>query len=177
VAGHRLLVPDNGCWTLLGDEAGSPPAVRRLAEPRYWHQPVSATFHGRDILAPTAARLSLGLPPEALGPAAADWVRLEWPRPELGPDGLRGEVIFADHYGNLVSNIPDDAFLALADRPVRIAVGGQEVRRRVRAYGDAEPGTLVALVGSARRLEIAVTQGSAAQRLRVGVGALVTVTA
>src|SRR5437762_3447923 len=59
VGGHRLLAPDNGCWTLLEGAAGEPRVIR-LAEPRFWREPVSATFHGRDILAPVAAHLSLG---------------------------------------------------------------------------------------------------------------------
>jgi S-adenosylmethionine hydrolase len=175
VAGHRLLAPDNGCWTVLATEVSSTPTVRRLAEARYWRQPVSATFHGRDILAPAAAHLSLGVPSDALGPVVTDWVRLKMPQPELTPDCLRGEVLFVDHYGNLVSNIPAEAYLAFAARPARITVGEQEVPRRVRAYADAEPGSLVALVGSAQRLEIAVTQGNAAQRLRAAVGTPVTV--
>jgi S-adenosylmethionine hydrolase len=176
VAGHRMLVPDNGCWTLLASEASGPPSVRRLAEPRYWRQSVSATFHGRDILAPAAAHLSLGVPFDALGPAATVWVRLETCPPDLANGCLRGEVVFVDHFGNLVSNIPADAFLALADRPVRITVGEREVPRRVRTYADAEPGRVVALIGSAQRLEIAVTQGSAAQRLQAGVGTPIVVT-
>src|SRR5258708_2611532 len=61
VQGHRLLVPDNGCWTELERGAIGPPKVLRLAEQRYWRQEVSATFHGRDILAPVAGHLSLGL--------------------------------------------------------------------------------------------------------------------
>src|SRR5262249_57598162 len=63
VDGHRLLVPDNGCWTML--PGSSPPRVIRLAEPRFWRHPVSATFHGRDIFAPTAGHLSRGLAPRA----------------------------------------------------------------------------------------------------------------
>src|SRR5262249_28116148 len=57
VDGHRLLVPDNGCWTRPANISAVPPRVIRLAEPRYWRHPVSATFHGRDILAPVAAHL------------------------------------------------------------------------------------------------------------------------
>src|SRR5436189_5046159 len=65
--GQRLLVPDNGCWTSLVDQGT--PTVIRLAEPRYWRQPVSPTFHGRDILAPVAGHLAGGLEPRLLGPA------------------------------------------------------------------------------------------------------------
>src|SRR5262249_34860862 len=79
--GHRLLVPDNGCWTeLIGTAA---PRVIRLAETHYWRHPVSATFHGRDILAPVAGHLSLGVDPRTLGPEVEKWVRLKLPRPTL----------------------------------------------------------------------------------------------
>src|SRR5262245_62129553 len=72
--GQRLLVPDNGCWTRL-IAAGETPLVIRMAEPRYWRQPVSPTFHGRDILAPVAGHLSRGVDPRSLGPAVTTWIR------------------------------------------------------------------------------------------------------
>jgi S-adenosyl-L-methionine hydrolase (adenosine-forming) len=175
--GHRLLVPDNGCWTPLSDLAPSPPRVRKLAEPRYWRSSVTATFHGRDILAPVAGWLSRGLNPELLGPSLTDWVRLEWPVPRLEPDRLAGEVLFVDHFGNLITNVPGEALAAFAGRPVRITVGPEEVRRRVRTYAEVEPGTTVALVSSGGLLEVAVNQGNAADRLRARVGTPVTVTA
>src|SRR5260370_39152705 len=88
--GHRLLVPDNGCWTELARDSGRathsgasgphtpvwPPTVIRLTESKYWRNPVSPTFHGRDILAPVAAHLSLGENPQNLGPRVQQWVRL-----------------------------------------------------------------------------------------------------
>jgi S-adenosylmethionine hydrolase len=177
VGGHRLLVPDNGCWTELARHADRPPAVIRLAESRYWRQPVSATFHGRDILAPVAAHLSLGLDPHSLGPDVTDWVRWQAPAPALGSDRLTGEVLFIDHFGNLITNIPGEAFLALAASPVRITVGNREVPRRVRTYAEAEPGSVVALVSSSGMLEVAVTQGSAADRLQARPGTPVVVEA
>jgi len=177
VDGHRLLVPDNGCWTLLVREGSPPPLVYRVSEPRFWRQPVSATFHGRDIFAPVAAHLSLGLAPQALGPPAAEWVVLPQRPPRIEADRLAGEVEFMDHFGNLITNIPGPDFTALAGRPVRIQVAGQDVPRRVRTYADAEPGSLVALVSSSGRLEIAVAQGSAARQLQARVGTEVTVTA
>jgi S-adenosylmethionine hydrolase len=175
VGGHRLLAPDNGCWTHLARGAAAP-VVIRLAEPRYWRQPVSATFHGRDILAPVAGHLSLGLDPLTLGPVVSEWVRLE-ERPPAGTAGeLSGEVVFVDRFGNLITNLPGDAFGAPQTQPVRVAVNDQEVSRVVRTYADAPPGSLVALVSSAGLIEVAVVQGSAAERLRAGVGARVTVT-
>jgi S-adenosylmethionine hydrolase len=168
IGGQRLLVPDNGCWTtLIGDQA---PIVIRLEEQRFWRQPVSHTFHGRDILAPVAGHLSLGADPHLLGPAVSEWVRWEEPRPSVKPNELVGEVVFVDHFGNLISNIPGDAFRALATRPVRISIGGQEVRRRVDSYAQAKPGELVALISSSGRLEIAVVNGNAARHVQAKVG-------
>jgi S-adenosylmethionine hydrolase len=171
--GHqRLLVPDNGCWTLLHE--GRPPVrVIRLTDQRYWRHPVSATFHGRDVFAPVAANLSLGLDPRKLGPPVGTWVRLHRPATTAGPEGILGEVVFVDHFGNLVTNVPGEAITQQAGRRW-VKVGGQEVPRFVRTYAEAEPGTLIALVSSDGWLEVAVSHGSAARRLQAGVGTVVS---
>jgi S-adenosylmethionine hydrolase len=161
-AEHRLLLPDNGAITLL---AARHPVkrVRRLAEPRYWRPSVSATFHGRDILAPVAAHLSLGVHPDSLGPAVDEWVRLEMPIAVKEARGWRGEVLFIDHFGNLLTNLPADQ---LPDRPFRLRIGEKEHQvRRVRAYGDGKIGELVALVSSGGWWELAIVNGSAAREI------------
>jgi S-adenosyl-L-methionine hydrolase (adenosine-forming) len=173
LGGHRLLVPNNGCWTEFARRVAQPTTVICLAEPRYWRQPVSTTFHGRDIFAPVAGHLSKGLDPRLLGPPVSSWVTLKMPVPRTAPDGVHGEVVFVDDFGNLITNLPQNL---LPDSPV-VRVGDVEVPRWVRAYGDATPGELVALVSSNGTLEIAVVQGSAAKRLNAGVGTLVLVTA
>jgi S-adenosylmethionine hydrolase len=175
VAGRRLLAPDNGCWTELARGASRPPRVTCLSESRYWRNPVSPTFHGRDILAPVAAHLSLGEDPQKLGPIVQEWVRLDLPSPTLEAGRLIGEVIYVDHFGNLITNIPRAAYATLAAGPVRIMVGNQEVSWRVQTYGEAPPGALVALISSAELLEIAITGGNAAQRLAARVGTLVSI--
>jgi S-adenosylmethionine hydrolase len=169
--GHRLLVPDNGCWTSLLRSGTAPQRVIRLAQPRFWRHPVSATFHGRDILVPVAAHLSLGVRPELLGPAVHEWVRPDTPLPIESPGGISGEVVFVDHFGNLITNIPGE-WVGSAGT---IHVGWTTVPRLVHTYAEAEPGALVALVSSAGLLEIAVAQGNAAERLQLGVGAPVAV--
>lgn len=171
VAGQRLLVPDNGCWTLLPG-ASEIKQVTRLTEPRYWRTTVSMTFHGRDILAPVAGHLSLGLDPNQLGPLANDWVRLSEPLAKQRQNCIDGEIVFADDFGNLISNIPGD-WLASAIA-VRVDIGGHEARL-VKTYGEAAAGELVALVSSMGRLEIAVVQASAAARLHKGVGTPISV--
>jgi S-adenosylmethionine hydrolase len=174
VDGHRLLVPDNGCWTSLLRDAGPVPRVLRVEEPRYWRQPVSATFHGRDIFAPVAGHLSLGLDPSLLGPTAAEWVRLTVSRPTTGMNSISGEVIFVDHFGNLITNIPAEQL----QPPDVLQLGKRTYRRRfrwVRTYAEAAPGALVALVSSNGMLEVAVAQGNAARKLAATVGTPVTV--
>jgi S-adenosylmethionine hydrolase len=175
VGGQRLLAPDNGCWTELAREVTGPSVVRRLADKRYWRQQVSHTFHGRDILAPVAGHLSQGLDPRLLGPLAEDWVRLALPAPVLGPNRLTGEVVFIDDFGNLISNVPDDALAAWRERAVRITIGGHEVCHHVNTYGEAEPGTLAALVSSVGTLEVAVSHGSAAAKLGAKIGSPIVV--
>jgi S-adenosylmethionine hydrolase len=170
--GRRLLAPDNGCWTLL-DGAGAARVIR-LAEQRFWRQPVSATFHGRDILAPVAAHLSLGTDPAQLGPPVEQWVRLHVPEPRPVMNGYAGEVIFVDDFGNLITNIRAD----WQQGPDVLVVGQTTLTagfRWVTSYAAAAPGALVALRSSVGLLEVAVTQGSAAKRLGAGVGTAVMI--
>lgn len=167
IGGHRLLVPDNGCWTELAHRCTTSPTVLRLAEPRYWRAEISDTFHGRDILAPVAGHLSLGLDPKLLGPAASTWSALERRAPEMNSHQMAGQVQFVDDFGNLITTLSGKL---LDDPGSRLFVGSIEVRVRVRTYAEAAPGTLVALSSSTGHLEIAVVQGNAAARLRVEVG-------
>ena len=174
LANVRLLVPDNGCWSWLIEGGRRRPRVIRLTEKRFWRSRISATFHGRDIFAPVAANLSLGLDPRELGPIVADWVRLDRPAARHAANGFTGEVLFVDRFGNLITNIPGEA-LTLDDRPKRVRVASVEVPRFVHTYSDAELGELIALVSSADWLEVAVNQGDAARQLGVGIGTPVTI--
>jgi S-adenosyl-L-methionine hydrolase (adenosine-forming) len=170
----RLLVPDNGCWTLLGDK-GLAPTVRRLEEQHFWRTPTSATFHGRDILAPVAARLSLGQLAETFGALTNNWVQLNFPAPQRASNGWTGEVLFADQFGNLITNIPSDVRHGTPDI---LRVGKRRLRkgfRSVRTYGDAEPGSVIILGSSTDLLEVAVVQGNAAVKFGAGIGSPVGV--
>jgi S-adenosylmethionine hydrolase len=170
----RLLVPDNGCWTWLMEGERRRTRIIRLTEKRFWRSRVSPTFHGRDIFAPVAANLSLGLDPRELGPIVSDWVRLEKPVPRHHAKGIDGEVLYVDPFGNLITTIPGEA-LTRDDRPKRVRVAGVEVPSIVRTYADTEPGTLLALVSSSEWLEVAVNQGNAARQLNAAVGTPVTI--
>src|SRR5262245_55061983 len=143
VGSHRIVAPDNGVISLLAMKL--PVAnTRFVTDPRFWRSNVSDTFHGRDILAPVAAHLSLGLDAAQLGPAADAWVRLPMPTAEQTGDTIFGAVLFIDHFGNLLTNLPPDKLpdgkLCLR---LRKGKGGAKLERPVRVvrtYGDAPKG-------------------------------------
>jgi S-adenosylmethionine hydrolase len=166
-AGRRLVGPDNGLFTpFLGGARAFLLADRALAPP-----PESATFHGRDLFAPVAAWLAGGGDPARLGPAVPDPICLDWPEATSAGGVVRGAVLGADGFGNLLTSVRASQ---LPPGPLRVEVGGRPARL-VRTYGEARPEELVALVGSSGRLEIALRQGSAARALGLGRGAPVRV--
>lgn len=169
------IAPDNG---LLGEVVRRDPPTKMIAltEPKYWLFEVSHTFHGRDIMAPAAAHLSLGVDPAALGEPLDSLECLAEPAAQCQPGRIAGEIVWIDHFGNLVTNI-EAAMLdeALAARSVDVQFGRHGAAALVRTYGDAAPGELVALIGSNGRLEVAIVNGSAAQQLGGAVGDEVTI--
>lgn len=177
--GARFVGPDNGVLSLALEEAGPSRAVE-LRAPRYRLARVSTTFHGRDIFAPAAAHLWRGVKLEALGPPLRGGLtHLELAEPREGVEELRGEVLYVDGFGNLVSNIGRDALARFGARfpgmglSVRIEKGAlMEIRE---AYGDARKGAPLATFGSFDLLEIALRDGSAAERFAAGPGSVVTV--
>lgn len=173
---QRYLAPDNGLLSRLA-LATPPTRVIALTNPAYWLPQVSRTFHGRDILAPAAAHLSRGLPPEQLGTPGARLESLAWPPVTHGARRIEGSVLQIDAFGNVISDITwQDLTAREPPDAVSVVCGGEAVTGLVRTYADRPPETLVALVGSSGRLEVAVVGGSAARRLAVRIGDPVVVT-
>ncbi len=167
---RHYVAPDNGLLSRLARRA-PPSDVRELTEPRYWLDSVSATFHGRDVMAPVAAHLSRGLDPEKLGPPLAKLVMLDWPEPVVSSGRIEGEVLDVDSFGNVTTNIDADLLAkSLAGRPARVGLGEDEVEGIRSTYGDGPEGALIALVGSTGRLELAIVGGSAAATLGARIG-------
>lgn len=173
---QRYVCPDNGLLTLLCRR--QPPAeLRSLTNRSYWATEVSATFHGRDIMAPVAAHLSLGLSPEDLGPPHDALVELDFAEAVALPGKVIGQIESIDSFGNLITNITAAQVAECRElgAAARVACDEHETFGIRRAYSDVPEGTLVALVGSSGWLELAITGGNAAEMLRIGVGAKVTV--
>jgi len=101
---HIFLAPDNGILSFLFD--GNPTCMVRVIESdQYFRKPVSHTFHGRDIFAPIAAWLTKGVRPEEMGPEIKDYSRLNIPQLLISEQGIRGEVVHMDRFGNLITNV------------------------------------------------------------------------
>jgi hypothetical protein len=181
----RFVAPDNGVLShALARE--TPIRAVTLTDPRYHLSPVSHTFHGRDIFAPAAAHLAGGVPLEELGDPVADLIALPLPGVQyLSEKRLRGRMIHVDRFGNLITSIgrlrwegekltlgpPAPTPVSFSAAKARVRIGDQILAGLRPTYGAAQPGELLALVGSAGHLEIAVAGGSAAERLGLGLGA------
>jgi len=170
VAARGLLVgPDNGLLLPAADALGGMTAAYELVDPAYRLAEVSTTFHGRDVFAPAAAHLSLGLDPARLGPAVTDPVRLPAPTVHIGPDGIRAEVLSVDGFGNVQLAATD---LGGLTGTVRVQDGHATVGR---TFADVPDGELVVLADSAGYVAIAVNRGNAAARLGVEPGDVVEI--
>jgi hypothetical protein len=168
--GHYWVGPDNGLFDFSFGRAPEPTIVS-LENPAYFRPQVSATFHGRDIFAPVAAHLSLGVDLDRFGPRITDPVPLSFPEPVFGPSVIQGEIISVDRFGNLVSNIGTGDLTSWSkDRQVRLKVGPLTIQGLARTYTDVAPGEFLALTGSHGFVEIACAQDNAARRLQAGVG-------
>lgn len=178
--GHIFLAPDNGLLTFIlpPEDADAPPfqpyrarllqgyRAYALTNSRYWRHPVSATFHGRDIFAPVAGHLTLAVSPQEFGEPVDTLVRLAIPVPHWQAGKLAGCVLHVDRFGNVVTNVPEAALAGCEN--VALEVGGTTLRGLAHTYAEAKG--LAALIGSHGYLEIALTNGSAAQALGVKVG-------
>jgi S-adenosylmethionine hydrolase len=173
---HQYVVaPDNGlitwAWRVHSatpSQSAAPPRLSppHVAEITHTFKSASATFHGRDILAPVAGMLARGVPLSELSSPIDDPVLLDNLTPAAAD--ARGTIIHIDHFGNATTNIRQDA---LREKPaVNIRVNRRRIGKLKRTYWDVAPGKPLALIGSSGLLEIAVRDGSAHDDLKIRVG-------
>lgn len=175
IGGQRYISPDNGLLSRLAAMHGTS-KIRAITEERWFRRPVAPTFHGRDIMAPAAAHLSIGVDPDELGPPLEQLTTLDWPGAQKLANRIEGLVTAIDSFGNLITNITRDMLAdAPTDETVAIFCDEHETRGIFKAYADQPAMTLIALVGSNNCLELAIVDDSAAIMLGVRVGAPVEV--
>jgi S-adenosylmethionine hydrolase len=173
----RLLVgPDNGLLVPAAEQVGGVVAAYEITNREYALEPVSATFHGRDIFAPAAAHLTNGVAAAALGPPldADTLVRLEIPQPEIGERRIRATCLYVDRFGNIQLNVHADQL-----EPLGIVPGRQiEVELAMdrfyalaaRTFAEARTGDIILYEDAYRNIALAISRGNAAETFGVRAG-------
>ncbi|MFQ6103620.1 MAG: S-adenosyl-l-methionine hydroxide adenosyltransferase family protein [Candidatus Glassbacteria bacterium] len=172
---HLFVGPDNGIFTWVYKEW--PCRVLELTQPQYFLPEVSDTFHGRDVFAPVAGHLSLGVHKiENFGRIIGDPVSIPFPEPILEHGKITGEVIHVDRFGNLVTNIPRMMIRGrVKPDEASIKVSGKVLEGISKSYSQKKEAELLAVIGGSGLLEISVNMGSATKALGARVGEKVTI--
>jgi hypothetical protein len=163
---HMFLAPDNGVLSLVY-EREERLSVRHITADHYFLQPMSNTFHGRDLFAAVAGWLSKGVEVAKFGDEITDFVRFSAPKPKPVNDKLmKGVVLKADKFGNLITNFTPKEVPQLFEAeppPFKILIGKAEITRIRPTYSGGAAGELFGVLGSLGYLEIAANRSSAAR--------------
>jgi len=171
---YRFVAPDNGVLTSVLRE-WAPKKIVELTDRRYARPTVSRTFEGRDRFAPAAAWLAKGTQLTALGRPAPDYHRLDIPVAAVDESSVAGVVLRIDRFGNVVTNIDRKTFESVAKSgSMEVMAGTQSIGRLVATYADIQAGEICALFGSTDHLELAANSESAADRLQLARGSVVS---
>lgn len=165
---YIFVGPDNGLFSLVAAQE----KVRRvihLTKKEYFRSEVSSTFHGRDIFGPVAAHLSLGADPGTFGEEVGSFNEAALPLPKKSGRAIRGEVVYIDSFGNLITNISKADAVNLSSL-IEAEVNGITIKGLKKTYCDVKKGSLVMLISSSGLLEVAVSSGKASARLKAKVG-------
>ncbi len=175
---YKFVGPDNGVLSLIYEREENV-EVRHVTSDHYFLNPVSNTFHARDIFAPVVGWLSKGVEWDKFGEVITDFAKFTPPKPKRVSDNLlKGVTLKVDKFGNIITNIsPQDVPQLFAENPppFKIIVNQQEITRLNLSYSMGKPSEIFAIVGSSGFIEICTNRGSAAKALNVGRGAEVGV--
>ena len=171
-AGERLFVgPDNGLLVPAAEKLGGVDEAYEIANRSLVLEPLSRTFHGRDVFAPVAAHLAAGLAVEEVGPAVGpeSLVRMDVPAPEVGSSRIRVTVLYVDRYGNVQVNATAADLARAGMQPgarVEMAVGLEPYFATVATtFADVRRGDILVYEDSYRNVAIAINGGNAAEML------------
>ena len=163
---YLFVGPDNGLFTFVLKREKMKKVVA-LTNQKYFFPHMSTTFHGRDLFAPVAAYLSLGVKPNEFGPELNSWVELDFEKPRVRRGKLTGEILHIDAFGNLISNINEEQlFHFVKNHSFVIRTGKRDIQGLKKGYWEAQEGELLALIGSGDFLEISVREGDAQKVLK-----------
>jgi len=167
--GSFFIGPDNGVLSFaVRDKVNN--TIIELANERYHLTPKSATFHGRDVFAPVAAHLSLGVPARNLGPTIESYTLLDWPVVMKTADGVQGEIIYIDNFGNLITNVHERDLKSLPREKLAVSLADVTIHGLASNYAGAEKDDYTALINSWGLLEISCFNGRAHLRSGADIG-------
>lgn len=178
-AGNQYFVaPDNGVLSVIYEREKESLVVRHANVEHYYLQPVSKTFHGRDIFASVASWLSKGWQTPSMGDEISDYKRFSIPRPKEAAGTMKGVVLRTDVFGNLITNFRAEDLQESAANggAIKLQVGTHQVTRLVDTFAKGNAGEAIAYVGSSGYVEIGVNKANAARTLSLGRGAPVVLT-
>jgi S-adenosylmethionine hydrolase len=178
-AGSQYFVaPDNGVLSMIYEREQETLVVRHANVEHYYLRPVSKTFHGRDIFAPVAAWLSKSWQTPSMGDEITDYKRFALPRPKEADGMVKGVVMRADAFGNLITNFKQEDLpeSALNGGTINLQAGNQAVTRFVETFAQGNNSEPFAYLGSSGYLEIGVNKGNASRVLGLGRGTPVILT-
>jgi S-adenosylmethionine hydrolase len=166
-ARYFFIGPDNGLFSLVLKKERVKKVVA-LTNQKFFLPPISTTFHGRDIFAPVAGFLSLGIKPKDFGNEIDSWGELFFPKPRVKGRELVGEILHVDTFGNLISNIHEQQLFHFGKRNLfSITIGKKVIHGLKKGYWEGKRGEPIALLGSDRFLEISIREGNAQKRLKI----------
>jgi S-adenosylmethionine hydrolase len=170
-----FVAPDNGVLSLIYEREQDNLVVRHANAEHYFLQPISKTFHGRDIFAPVAAWLSKGWQTAAMGEEIQDFQRFTLPRAKEVDGGTQGVVLRIDNFGNVTTNLRAEDLPESAQNGggLQLKVGTHTVSRLVDTFATGAANEPVAYVGSSGYIEIAINKANAARKLAISRGAAV----
>jgi S-adenosylmethionine hydrolase len=160
--------PDNGILILPAQNQGIEHTYQ-LTNPKFMLPEVSSTFHGRDVFAPAAAHLDKGVEPSEFGPEISDAITPKFASVKRENGCLIGEVLHVDGFGNVITNIREKEMVNSKVVNVKLPIVSLKLAF-VKTYAQAKLNEPIALIGSHGFLEIALNQGSAAEKLKVKAG-------
>jgi S-adenosyl-L-methionine hydrolase (adenosine-forming) len=177
-AGNRLFVgPDNGLLIPAAEKVGGVDVAHEITNREYMLEPISATFHGRDVFGPAAAHLASGVDVEQLGPPIQpkSLVRLELPQPEISQRRIRSTCLYIDRFGNMQLNLTRadlESFGLSPGQKVEIEhTGDRYFAVAARTFADARPGEIILYEDAYENVALAISGGNAAQTFNVSAGA------
>jgi S-adenosyl-L-methionine hydrolase (adenosine-forming) len=167
--GHFFLGQDNGFFGLISDQ--EPEAIVQLSENGQY-----SPFPGKEILAPAASALAHGKCIHELGIELSSYKRMLRSQMKANRQMLAGHVIRVDHYGNLITNLEQQAFETLHDnRPFTLRIGRENLHQIHKNYYEVDSGDCFAMFNSAGLLEIGINKGNASELLGLGYDSRVTI--